>query len=114
MIEHNFKNSCEFAKWKADKEIYNMEYLGTLSGKKCQVCFEVDIENEGTQLVCINKSANELFFISQVEMDDWMKNNNAMVIVNNGYSDLFVGYNEFQCKVADIEISCYIDATALI
>lgn len=91
-----------------------MEYLGTLSGKKCQVCFEVDIENEEIQLVCIIKSANELFFISQVEMDEWFKNNEVADIVNNGYSDLYIGFNEFHCKVAGAEMCCYIDAAALL
>lgn len=111
MEEHNFKNSCEFAEWSNDMDIYNMEYLGTLSGRKSQVCFEVDIRNVEKQLVCIDKSACELFFISQEEVEDWYINNKVLDVVNNGYSEVFIGFNEFLCKCGSLDITCYVDAS---
>lgn len=111
MEEHNFKNSCEFAEWSNDMDIYNMEYLGTLSGRKSQVCFEVDIRNTEKQLVCIDKSACELFFISQEEMEEWVINNEVSDIINTGYSDVFIGFNEFSCKRGVNEMTCFIDAS---
>lgn len=114
MKEINFESSSAFLDWKADKEIFGMEYLGTLNGRKSQVCFEVNIENEETQLICINKSANELFFISKEEMNEWLINNQAKDIINQGFSDIYTGFNEFCCTLDDLVMVCFIDSTALI
>lgn len=114
ITEHNFNNSHEFANWKSNKEIYNMEYLGTLSGRKSQVCFEVSIEKEEPQLVCININANELFFISKIELNEWLINNHARDVINQGFSDIYPGFNEFSCRTREIETICYVDSTALI
>lgn len=114
VVEHNFNSSHEFVRWKSDKEIYNIEYLGTLSGKKSQVYFEVHINNDDSQLVCININANELFFISKEELNDWFIANQAREIINNGYSDIFSGFNEFCCRTAKGNYICMVDSTALL
>lgn len=114
MNELGFKNTLEFANWSRDQEICSIEYLGTPGGRKSQNCFEVDIEKKDTQLVCIEKNANELFFISKDEMDHWIKLYEATDVTNNGLSDVFVGFNIFQCKTGKSEMTLYIDATALL
>jgi hypothetical protein len=114
MNELGFKSTVEFSNWSRDQEIYNIEYLGTLDGQKSQNCFEIDIEKKVTQLVCIETNANELFFISKDEMDQWIALNKATDVVNNGLSDVFVGFNIFQCKTGESEMTLYIDATALL
>lgn len=114
MNEWVFKNTAEFANWSRDQEICSIEYLGTPGGRKSQNCFEVDIEKKDTQLVCIEKNANELFFISKDEMDHWIELYEATDVINNGLSDIYIGFNVFQCKIGGFSITLVIDATALI
>ncbi|AFA47908.1 ubiquitin family protein [Acetobacterium woodii] len=114
MDELRFKSTVEFANWARDQEIYTIEYLSILDGRKSQNCFEVDIEKKDTQLVCIEKNAHELFFSNKDEMDRWTEFNEATDVVNDGLSDVFVGFNVFQCKTGEVEMTLYIDATALL
>ncbi|PKL77476.1 MAG: hypothetical protein CVV25_14455 [Ignavibacteriae bacterium HGW-Ignavibacteriae-4] len=114
MNELEFKSTAEFADWSRDQEICSIEYLDAQGGRKSQNCFEVDIEKKDTQLVCIENNANECFFMSKDEMDLWIKLSEATDVVNNGLSDVFVGFNVFLCKTGKFEMTLYIDATALI
>lgn len=73
MNELEFKNAVEFANWANDKEILNLEYLGTLGGRKSENCFEADIEKNGVYLICIEKSEKEIFFENFDDLTKWQE-----------------------------------------
>lgn len=112
MNELEFKNTAEFTNWANDKEIFNLEYLGTLGGRKNQNCFEADIEKKGVYLICIEKSETEIFLNSLEELSDWQGKNEVTDLINNGLSDIFVGFNQFIAQSDGNEIQIYIDAVS--
>ncbi|WP_126981255.1 hypothetical protein [Acetobacterium bakii] len=112
MNELVFKNTLEFADWSSGKEIFNMEYLGSLDGHKSQNCFEVDIEKNGVYLIGIEKSEKELFFKSAEDLSKWTEVNKVADLINNGLSDIYVGFNQFDCLKDGQEIRIYIDSVA--
>lgn len=112
MNELEFKNTAEFANWANGKEIFNLEYLGTLGGRKSQNCFEADIEKNGVYLICIEKSETEIFLNSFKELSDWQGKTEVTDLINNGLSDIFVGFNQFVAQSDGQEIWIYIDAVS--
>lgn len=112
MNEMVFKNTIEFANWAGDKEIFNMEYLGTLGGRESQNFFEADIEKNEVYLVCIEKSEKEIFFESLDDLTEWQEKNKISDLINNGLSDIYVGFNQFVAQKGGHEIQIYIDAVS--
>jgi hypothetical protein len=112
MNELEFKNTIEFANWANDKEIFNMEYLGTLGGRKSQNCFEADIEKNGVYLICIEKSEKEIFLKSFDDLIEWQEKNKVTDLINNGLSDIYVGFNQFVAQKDGQIIMIYIDAVS--
>jgi hypothetical protein len=110
MNELVFKNTIEFANWATDKEIFNMEFLGTLGGRKSQNCFEADIEKNGVYLISIEKSEKEIFLKSFDDLTEWKEKNKVTDLFNNGLSDIYVGFNQFIAQNDGQEIQIYIDA----
>lgn len=47
-------------------------------------------------------------------MNEWLINNQAKDIINQGFSDIYTGFNEFCCTLDDLVMVCFIDSTALI
>jgi hypothetical protein len=114
MKEYVFKNALEFADWSRENEIFNMEYLGSLGGRKSQNCFGVDIEKKETLIICIEKKVNDQFFMNKEEMNLWIELCGATDVMNFGLSQLFIGFNIFKCKLGGREMNCYIEATELL
>jgi|LGOV01.1.fsa_nt_gb hypothetical protein len=57
---------------------------------------------------------NELFFQDLREFKSWVEKHPISDLVNNGMSDHYEGYNEYQCSCDNDRITLNIDSAACI